>query len=188
MFALLLTVVASPGVRPQTVAPRLPEVKITISAEKATYSVGEPIRVRYQVENVGTEPFYIPQGIDSIGNATGCVILEVHAEGKGAGVLEKSTLDHNSEYWENRDIRAEIRTKWLLLAPGHFYGTSAEAPFTTSQPGTYVITAEHLSGYLSEREKLLVANMDHPLLTGSHTSQPIRVKVVNRPIKALHER
>lgn len=47
------------------------KAKVSITSSKRSYRLGEPIQVRYLIENVGGMPFYIPKEIDSVGNARG---------------------------------------------------------------------------------------------------------------------
>src|SRR5580704_15977764 len=46
---------------PETASP--PKVQVRISVSKATYKTGEPVEITALIENVGTEPFYVWQGI-----------------------------------------------------------------------------------------------------------------------------
>jgi hypothetical protein len=157
-----------------------PKVTLSLIALKHTYRMGEPIRVRYELKNVGKTSFYISKGIDPIGNARGCVTLEIYPARRGQVIVENSSLDQSTSYWENRDVREEIRTNWLLLQPGQFYGMEATVNFLYRKPGHYWIAARHGSGYISDKEKTLLTDLDFPLLLGTHAAEPVRIEVLNQ--------
>jgi hypothetical protein len=155
-------------------------VKVSVSSAKTTYKVTESIRVKYEIENVGEIPFYIPQFIDSISDPRGCVILEVSAPHGGEGIIESDYADLNSDYWNNRNIKDEVRRNWLLLKPGQLYGMTTTLKFKPLKPGHYRIVAKHMSGYVSEKEKSLLVDQDYPLLLGTHASQPLEIEVTGQ--------
>jgi hypothetical protein len=156
-------------------------LSVSLTTSKHTYVLGEKIHVKYEIENVGETPFYIPKGIEPIGNARGCVILDVRTQPGRDGIVETHNIDQTTEYWENRNIREEIRDNWLLLRPGHFYGMTTTLKFTPLKSGRYWIVAKHASGQVSEKEKALIANQDYPLLLGTHASKEIEIEVTNPP-------
>ncbi len=179
--SLILVSLASGLAASQTAPAPAPELVVSVKPLKDVYTVGEPIRVRYEIENVGETPFYMSKRIDPIGNALGCVSLKVGAEHGGEGIVETKNFDLSSDYWDNRDIQEEIRTNWLLLQPGQFYGMTATVGFTSLKAGHYSVVAEHASGQVSDKEKSLLTDLKFPLLLGTHSSKPARIKVIDRP-------
>jgi len=178
--ALLLTILASGTAVSQATSTKAPELTVSVMPLKRVYSLGEKIRVRYEIENVGETPFYVPKGIDTISDAHGCMILNVGTRYGGEGIVERHYADYATSYWENRDINEEIRTNWLLLKPGQFYGMTVTLKFTPLKAGHYWIVAEHASGHVSDREKLLLADLKFPILLGTHSSKAARIEVIER--------
>jgi hypothetical protein len=162
----------------QTTPTNASKLRVSVTSSKHTYRLGEPVRVKYELGNVGETSFYIPKGIDPVSDARGCVILDVSAEHGGEGIVEKHYADQATEYWQTRDIRAEVRTDWLLLKPGQVYGMTTTLKFTPLKEGRYWIIATHASGHLSDKEKSELVNQDYPLLFGTHSSKPIEIEVV----------
>lgn len=167
----------------QSMPDTAPKVKLSLIALKHTYRMGEPIRVRYELKNVGKTPFYVSKGIDPIGDARGCVTLKIYPAGGGQAIVENRSLDESTSYWENRDVREEIRTNWLLLQPDQFYGMDVTVNFLYRKTGRYWIAAKHGSGYISDKEKALLTDLDYPLLMGTHAAKPVRIEVVNESKK-----
>lgn len=91
--------------------------------------------------------------------------------------METGNLDQSAEYWKSRDIKEEIRTDWLLLRPGQFYGLTTVLKFTPLKPGRYWIVATHVSGYITDKEKPIIGDLDYPLLLGNHSSPPLAIDV-----------
>lgn len=173
----LLMVLAAGSAMAQQKQEQGPQMSLTLTAGKHNYRLGQPIRVRYQIENIGETPFFIPKGIENVSDARGCVILDVGTQHSGTGVMEKHYVDYSSDYWEKRDINQEIHANWVLLKPGQFYGMSTILNFRPLKAGRYWIVATHVSGNVSEKERLQLTDQNYPLVFGTHISKPVEIVV-----------
>jgi hypothetical protein len=126
---------------PETASP--PRVQVRLSLPKPTYKVGEPLEVTALIQNVGTEPFYVWQGIGFAYYGEG--ILTPHlTDSMGKDVPEVFKV--GGHRGEGKSHFAEyVEQQWLCLAPGQFYGIAEDRFSNLLQPGRYSLVVEYSS-------------------------------------------
>jgi hypothetical protein len=124
------------------------EVQIFMSAGKI--SLGEKIKVTFQIKNTGSTPFYIPQRVDDLDTYGGFAAIVCGPT--DAKLLErKGAVDFPPG--ERRNVVKEVEESWLLLFPGDFYGGVRPLHITILSPGTYRIVGRRNPPRLTEEER-----------------------------------
>ena len=126
---------------PETALP--PKVQVRLSLAKPTYKVGEAVEDTALIQNVGTEPFYVWQGIGFAYYGEG--ILTPHLTNSvGKDVPEESKVGGHHGVGKS-DFAEYVEKQWLYLAPGQFYGITEGRFSNLLQPGRYSLMVEYSS-------------------------------------------
>lgn len=169
---------------PQESAARLPvAVEVGLVAVKDRYAVGEPIIVRYWIENKGNAPVYVSKSLDFVHPFWGGFAIEVEAPPGAGGLARRRSAHAGRDYLQTRDIKAEIEKNYVLLSPGHFYGKEAALALTTETPGVYVVTARYYAPYILPREEEAVGELQYAVIRGEYRLPPTRIAVYRQRAK-----
>ena len=152
------------------------EVKISLSTDRQTYKVGEPVIVTYAIENIGGRPFYVPPDVE-LAPLSGWFEIKINAFPKAHIVRRIEGPGDSAPGYKTRNILADVQGKWLPLAPGMPYGKTVELNARFLTPGTYTLVAHHHSQTLSPSEIESLCAAEYRVLLGSHQSAPVTIEV-----------
>ena len=123
-------------------------LKITIKPEKDVYRIGDPIRLRVQIENIGQDPLYIGNHIPTY---DWIYHLEfIVADERGHVSQATHFFNPNMPDFDPRESELSALTKdWIVIPPGTFFGSVVTLlPSLYSSlgtPGAYEIGALYTS-------------------------------------------
>lgn len=168
------------------------EVSVALAAEKVRYVVGQPIRIRIDIQNIGERDLLICNRIQRI-TAWVCSLELIVTDENGNESPRIAVMPplispaRASESFANALVR-----DWMILAPGHSLSAWVWIDSDTfrmlGQPGRYRIQADYtsqglkaplyyntVSKYQSEIEQLPAKNW-----VGSATSNTLSIEVVRK--------
>jgi hypothetical protein len=126
-----------------------PKIELRLTPEKATIRLGERLKLRVELWNVGSKDVIVAQDIDrTFGNSELRLLLEAGSlREAGSGFVADGIPDPNP------DFEKTFVTNWLTLNRGHFYGTYVymdpiDYPHLR-KPGRYKVRAEYDSRGIS---------------------------------------
>lgn len=125
------------------------QLELRLFAVKPSIRSGEPLKLRVELWNVGTEDVIVAQNLNStFGNSTMSMVLQ-------AGLVEESHGDVADRFPspDEPDFERTFVTNWLTLNKNHFYGTYVymdpiEFPHLRKR-GRYRIHAQYFSRGIS---------------------------------------
>lgn len=155
-------------------------VRVTLATEKKEYAIGETMTVRCELENVGSQPFYVP---NTLRYANGVGFLVVLQDERGEPVKEGISLDA-FRIGPELSILEKVKRDWHLLMPHTFYGARIEVAtgtYPSLRPGRrYQIVAKHYalpSSAVNGSELEQLETLDQLILAGERTAEPVWVTI-----------
>jgi hypothetical protein len=140
---------ATHGLKDSTNEPKA-SVHITPVVEKIR--PGQYVKLRCEITNIGSTPFYIPPVVNEVspqGGFRAFVIYphDAHVTYSRGGV--------SSRPGPPRDVVEEITRHWLLLLPGEFYGGTLTTGIQLLEPGKYLLKVTRNPPQFTELEREL---------------------------------
>jgi len=136
-FAALCPAQSLPETAPQ------PGVQVRLSISKAAYKPGEPVEITALIQNVGTEPFYVWEGIGFAHYGEG--IFTPHLTDSGGKDVPELFRAGGHRGVGRTDFAQYVETHWLYLAPRQFYGVTESRFASLLRPGEYSLVVEYSS-------------------------------------------
>jgi hypothetical protein len=154
-----------------------PVAKVRLTLNRQRCRVGTPIAVRFEIENTGSVPFYIPPVVEDMGSLGGFYVQVTSPPGTKA---QRSVVAGDPIPGFHRDIVTDARQKWIVLRPGDFYGATRELnTFVPLSPGRFEIVVRHSAPRLSAgEEQQLRGELKFPVLLDALESAPVYLEVV----------
>jgi len=186
LLSPILTRVQTPN--PRTAIGPAPKIELRLIPETVTVRLGERLKLRVELWNVGSGDVIIAQNVDATwGNSELRLYLE-----KGSIQEAGSGMVVDGIPQPNPDFEKTFVTNWLTLNSAHFYGTYVymdpiDYPHLR-KAGHYTIRAEYDSrgisstpgwngGYLKQED---VDRLPFPSLKGTIKSNVARIQVSPR--------
>ncbi len=178
-LALLLVAISysrsQGGIRQKESAEGELKAEVTVSPTVRSYQVGEPIMLKFEITNTGTQPFNIPaivrKSTPDGGFTTRVVEPKVRAE------FAQGSADFPPNY--GRELTTGSTERWLLLLPGEFYGGIIPAGVRILEPGVYHIVAQRDPPKIAEKERVAIESiLKHKILVQPIESKPLAIRIV----------
>jgi len=158
-----------------------PNAKFVLSTDRMRYASGEAILLSYSVENVGIQPFYMHPDIFPLAGWEAGVRLVLEDE-RGHSVGGSVAAHGPMPKGTTQNISEAIRTRWILLQPGSFYGMrTLYENASPLPPGRYRLTGTYFSNLLelaTAEQRQSVKQLKHPILVGDHAFNDVWIEVV----------
>lgn len=171
--------------------PVSPQLQVTLSTDKATFAINEPIPVRVRISNPGAEPVLIANEVFLGGGAANLEMTLKDAAGrvspKMRGILDSFPRQATP------NVSTALLGSWMLLRPGNSLTTTThiggEMFSFLDKPGSYTLSADYYSDGFSYpttyRSQGLtdedVGSIPFTCWHGKIATNSIRIKVVPRP-------
>jgi hypothetical protein len=147
--------------------------KIQFSTKAKVSRVGDLIYAAFQIENVGTQPFYITPTVNDLDDGNGGFDAVLTGP-PGAQMISVGAGAPSSPPGYHRDIVTVVREHWVLLFPGDFYGGTGPLRTIPKSSGTYKIVAKRTPPRMTEEEKeRLRMELKFPVLMDTLESPPV---------------
>jgi hypothetical protein len=166
----------------QAPTPKPWKARVTATLSKASFKPGESIKVRLQLENTGTNSFYISKHFGpSGGGIAGFYTLIEDASGKPA-----HTCGFGGDVWPSDARPAEqiLKESYLLLIPGQSVGYTQEMVCPPVKPGAYTITTYYSPQDFWQKRVENIANRDSPVLDAAVDGPKLTFNIVSSKEKA----
>jgi len=125
----------------------VPKLVVSLSVDKATFAVNEPVPVRVRISNPGAEPILIANDV-SLG--AGAANLEMTLKDAAGRVFPQMRWIHDhfpSQATPN--VSTIFLGSWMLLRPGNSLTTTIQIGGETfgllDKPGRYTLSADYYS-------------------------------------------
>ena len=142
--------------------------KLVLATDKRVYTVGEPIKFRYSIQNIGNVNLYISPSIDDISFADAGVLIILH-DRNGTVVRGQVIGEGGAHRKKDGSIVDRVRNTWLLLSPRSFYGKESQYfSACDPDPGEYKLLASYYNTDIARRsatELGSLSSLPFPVLT-----------------------
>ena len=169
---------------PDTARP--PKIEVHLSIPKRTYKVGEPLELTAAIKNVGSEPFYVWNGVSFLYYGEG--IFTPHLiDSTGKDVPARTQFGAHRYVADQSDFAECVEKEWLVLAPGQFYGMTAANWFSGGlKAGRYSLLIEYSStafpwlfaGQTMDDLRKSATRLKYPAVLGQFASNKVSFEVV----------
>jgi hypothetical protein len=170
-------------------------ISVKIAAVERKIVAGEPLRLRVQIRNEGTEAVFVAANLKDSDNALTRFDLRLYYDGEHIdgpfGKTAKDYLRYRADDPKRPPLANELPKYWLVLPPGNFYGGELEFDsewfHRLSIPGKYRLQGTYTAaGFLTEGPNNPLASYFQELghlpyrpWTGSVDTNSIWIEVVH---------
>jgi len=77
-----------------------------------------------------------------------------------------------------RDIVKDLRSRWIRLEPGYYYGRTTELLFPPKGVGKFELVGREVSTKLKSEEAAAVQSHEYMVITGTYESKPVYIQIV----------
>jgi len=154
------------------------KARIQFSTKAKQTRVGDLIYATFQIENVGTQPFYIAPTVRDLDDGNGGFDAVLTGT-LGAQMVSMGGGGPSFPRGYHRDIVTVVREHWILLFPGDFYGGTGPLRTIPMSAGTYKIVAKRTPPRMTEEEKeRLRMELRFPAFMDTLELPPVSLEVV----------
>jgi hypothetical protein len=165
--------------------PPEPQAALRLSLSKLSYAVGEPLEVTAYIQNIGTSGIYVFPAAHFGSHGEGVFALELQ-DSEGKPVPDKYVVGAHFYGAGSTDFAEYVKDKWIWLAPGQLYGTTAKRfQYVSLRPGKYTLRAEstnplfpwQFNGQTLEQLRESAKKLEYPPLMSSLQSNIVTFTV-----------
>jgi hypothetical protein len=152
------------------------KVDFQVVADKAVYSPGSTMNVKFILTNTGETPLYVPRSLSECSNVEGSFFFRILDE-KDNNVTGKECSSDVGPAWETHVMDQVIDPKlWIVLGPGEIFGkmSTFELP---KRKGTYRLKAELTPPGFSDTQREILGQSQIRVLRFPCAAPIVRVTV-----------
>ena len=154
-----------------------PRAEVSISSIERAIQPGQYVKLRCEIRNVGSTPFYIRPVIPEFTPEGGFKAFITSPQHPPATYSAGAESEGSSSA---RSIVEEVNRHWLLLLPGDFYGGTLITGIQLLEPGEYTIKGRRDPPQFSDQtKKRLRSALRFPILEEVIESNSVVLTVKN---------